>query len=119
MINIILYILILTTFFSCKNPHQKSTIQSLPFDKTKWAIGTNQEYPYRDAMLPDFIEHYEIHGITKDSIIGLLGIPNRTDSGYLYYRIAQQKIGFFPLHTKTLVIKLNNDSLVEWRKIHQ
>ena len=89
------------------------------FDKTKWSTRDEQDYPYRDNMLNDLMTNQRLHGLKRDSLINLLGAPDRLDSSYLFYRIAQERVGSFPIHTKTLVIKLTKDSTVEWRKIHQ
>ena len=40
-------------------------------------------------------------------------------TGYVRHRDQELFANFFPLHTKTLVIKLAEDSTVEWRKIHE
>lgn len=76
-----------------------------------------KDYPYRKQMLDDLISNQQLKGLKKDSVFHLLGQPDRTDSNYLFYRISQKRIGFFPLQTRTLVIKFTNDT-VEWRKIH-
>ena len=77
------------------------------------------DYPYRNEMLKDLVYNVALKGSKKEEVIDLLGQPDRSDSSYLFYAIAQERIGFFPLHTKTLVIKLTKDSTVEWRKIHE
>lgn len=77
------------------------------------------DYLYRNEMLKDLISNHSLKGLKKDELIDLLGPPDRIDSGYLFYMIAQKRLYFFPLHTKTLVIKLAKDSTVEWRKIHE
>jgi hypothetical protein len=100
---------------ACKTEKKE---QQEKFDKTKWSTMDEMDYLYRDAMLNDLMNSYELHGVRKDSVLNLLGSPDRTDSGYLFYKVAQQRLGFFILHTKTLVIKLSNDT-VEWRKIHE
>lgn len=92
-------------------PHQK-------FDATKWKIKEGDDYPFRENMLKDLVENVTLKGIKHDQLIQLLGRPDRVDSSYLFYRVFQKRIDFFPLSTKTLVIKLTKDSTVEWRKIH-
>ena len=103
-------------FLACKN---KQDISEEKFDKIKWAINQDMDYPFRDKMINDLITNYKLHGIKRDSLVNLLGSPDRSDSSYLFYRIAQQRLGLIPLHTKTLVIKLDIDSSVAWRKIHE
>lgn len=77
------------------------------------------DYPYRDKMLKDLITNHLLRGVKKEELVNMLGQPGRSDSDYLFYTIAQERLGFFPLHTKSLVIKLTKDSTVEWRKIHE
>ncbi|MGN6531995.1 MAG: hypothetical protein ACTHK0_09605 [Ginsengibacter sp.] len=78
------------------------------------------EYPYRNRMVKDLIANQSLKGLKKEDVISLLGEPTRTDSSYLFYMVDQTLFAnFFPLHTKTLVIKIGKDSTVEWRKIHQ
>ena len=70
-------------------------------------------------MLKDLMTNHELHGVKKDELVNLLGPPTRTDSSYLFYLIVQERFGFLTLHTKTLVIKLADDSTVTWLKIHE
>jgi hypothetical protein len=107
---------------ACKNISNEEPGNKLEkFDKVKWVTRNERQYPFRDGMLKDLMANYELHGIKKDSILNLLGPPDRTDSSYLFYTVAQQFLGNFtiPLHTKTLVIKFMKDSTLEWRKIHE
>ena len=114
----LLVLFLLCCFIACKHTSSKTKEK---FDKTKWAIKNDEEYPHRDNMLKDFIGSYKLNGLKKDTVINLLGLPDRTDNGFLYYNIS--KVTFanlpVPLHTKTLVIKLSKDSTIEWRKIHE
>ena len=105
---------------SCNNNGKKTktAISQERFDKTKWKTKEDNDYPFRDKMLHDLIANVKLKGLKQDEVIDLLGRPDRTDSSYLFYRVTQKRIGFFPLSTKTLVIKLTKDSIVEWRKIH-
>ena len=113
--NLLLFFLL--CFLACKNKQDNSAWK---FDKVKWAVKKNNQYPYRDKMLKDLIDNYELHGLKKEEVLNMLGQPNRTDNGYLFYTVDQEVFAnILPLHTKTLVIKLTRDSTVEWRKIHQ
>jgi hypothetical protein len=102
---------------------ESGTRTDIEFDKTKWRIKEvndfNQpDYPHRNEMLKDLINHQRLNGLKKNELLDLLGQPDQIDSGYLFYQVSQRRLYFFPLHTKTLVIKLDRDSTVEWRKIH-
>ena len=105
---------------SCNNNGKKTKtdISQERFDKTKWKVKEDDDYPYRDKMLNDLIANVKLKGLRQGEVIDLLGQPDRTDSSYLFYRVAQKRMGLLPLSTKTLVIKLTKDSTVEWRKIH-
>ena len=102
----------------CLSCHHAKQPEKETFDKTKWAIKVDADYPYRDKMLTNLMT-YELHGIKQDSILKLLGTPDNVDTDYIFYNIAQERMSGFTLHTKTLVIKFKKDSTLEWRKIHQ
>lgn len=120
------YILLLSLYcLACNNTREEKsdkadsgTKTEIKFDKTKWRTKDGRDYPYRNDMLEDLMNNQNLKGLKRDEVIVLLGQPDRIDSSYLFYMIAQKRIEFFPLHTKTLVIKLAKDSTVEWRKIH-
>ncbi|MFT3980569.1 MAG: hypothetical protein QM687_08880 [Ferruginibacter sp.] len=101
----------------CHSKKEKITAAQA-FDREKWAVIEESDYPHRESMYHDLMASDTLRMIPKDSIVYLLGQPNRTDSNYLFYTISQERMGFWPLHTKTMVIKLAGDS-VDWIKIHQ
>ncbi len=111
------FVLLLVIMFACKN---KAEIPEQQFDRSKWTIQEEMNYPYRVKMLKDLIDNHKLHGLKKVEVFNLLGQPDRTDNGHLFYKIDQQFFPntTFPIGTKTLVIKLTKDSTVEWRKIH-
>ena len=109
--------LFLICCFSCKNKTNENAPEK--FDKRKWTIEENNKYPYRDKMLNDLVYNIKLKGFKKDSVISLLGKPNRTDTNYLFYLVNQDLLGnVLPFNTKFLVIKFKNDT-VEWRKIKE
>jgi hypothetical protein len=89
------------------------------FDRAKWETKNDLDYAYRNKMLKDLVIHNKLKKLKKDQIIALLGPPDRIDNLYLFYEIAQERIGFFPLHTTTLVIKLSNDGTENLVMIHE
>ena len=104
---------------ACKNKNNE--IKEQKFDKSKWSIKKDDKYPYRDKMLKDFMSNYNLNGHGKDSLLNLLGAPDRIDNGHLFYAISQKHFPgtTFPIHTKTLVVKLTPANTVQWRKIHE
>lgn len=103
-------------------PHIDSTDSTKPsnvFDKAKWMVRKGKGYLYRDEMLHALIYDHHLREIKRDSLLLILGKPDRVDSNYLFYRTSAEQIGFFTLHARSLVIKLSPDSTVEWMKIHE
>ena len=89
------------------------------FDKNRWLVKEGQDYPYRNQMLEDLMSHPELRKFDKEQVLDLLGNPDRVDSLYLFYRIDQDRLGPWPLHTTTLVIKLSGDSTLNKVMIHK
>lgn len=118
----IFLLLLISSLTACKKTTEedKSNPQTeLSFNKEKWAIKEADDYPYRENMLNDLITNVTLKGITKAQVTALLGTPDRTDNDYLFYTVAQERVGFFTLHATTLVLKLDKNGTVAWRKIHQ
>jgi hypothetical protein len=110
----------------CNRAQEESTVVDMSatatevkFDKTKWGTKEGSDYPYRELMLQDIVYNDTIRELTKDELLELLGEPDRSNEGHLYYMISQKKLGFWPIKTKTLVIKLFEDNTIEWLKIHE
>jgi len=100
--------------------NKKSTNDSeMAFDKTKWARKEGKEYPFRDRMLNEVIYNDTVRLLNKEEIFNLLGKPDRVNDNHLYYMIDQKRIGPWPLHTKTMVIKFSDSNTIEWIKIHE
>jgi len=89
------------------------------FNQEKWNTKDGSDYPYRDKMLINLISDDSVRTLEKGEIIDLLGDPNRINENYLYYTIAQKRLGVWPLHKKTLVIKFSSDNTIDWMKIHE
>ncbi|THF51272.1 hypothetical protein E6C50_05735 [Flavobacterium supellecticarium] len=120
-----LFVLVLTCQ-ACQNTEktnsierQKETRKVMSFDKEKWAVKSDAAYAYRAMMLQDLIDSKRLKQLKKAAILELLGTPDRTDSLYLFYTILQKRALFFPLQTKSMVIKLKENDSVEWVKIHE
>ena len=93
--------------------------EEVQFDKSNWRSKEGLDYPYRAQMLNDLVYNDTVRSLNKDEILDLLGEPDRRNDGYLYYMIAQRRLGSWPLHTKSLVINLSDDSTIVWIKIHE
>ncbi len=122
----VLLLLILYACLACKDKNKehpenvkKEVEEVMKFDKEKWNVMDGSNYVYRDKMLEDLVYNVTLKGLKRDEILDLLGEPDRTDSSYLFYTIAEPRMFFITLHQKALVIKLAMDSTVEWRKIYK
>ncbi|TBX69937.1 hypothetical protein EZL74_05840 [Flavobacterium silvisoli] len=116
----ILILLIAFTFLSCKTNNSETDGKAkMTFEKAKWIEIKGGDYPYRDEMLSDLMESGILKTLHKQEVLELLGEPNRTDENFLFYTVSQQRLAFWPLHTKTLVIKFSGENTVEWVKIHE
>ncbi|MEO6132366.1 MAG: hypothetical protein ABIQ02_10995 [Saprospiraceae bacterium] len=89
------------------------------FDLAKWKTKDKNDYPYREEMYKEVLYSDSFRRLKKEAVLDMLGMPDKVDSLYLFYLVAQKRIGFFPLNSKTLVIKLSDDGSVEWVKIHE
>jgi hypothetical protein len=91
------------------------------FDKAKWKTKDGKDYPYRERMLNDVVYNDTIRTLNKDEILDLLGEPSyyRTNENFLYYMITQKRLVLWPLHTRTMVIKISADNTIDWIKIHE
>lgn len=122
----IVFSVLLLSLLSCKSGKeskpdmQKSNKEEIAtFDKTKWSIKKSEDYLYREKMLNDVVYNDTIRNLAKEELFDLLGEPDRQNEGHLYYTIAQTRLGFWPLRTKTMVIKLSKQDSIDWIKIHQ
>ena len=91
----------------------------LVFDKTKWQTKEGRNYPFRDKMVNDVVYNDTIRSLQQSQIIDLFGEPDRSNDNYIYYLIKQERLLFWPLHSKFMVVKFKDDSTVDWIRIHQ
>lgn len=101
--------------FSCRR--EASDVQ-IKFDKTKWETRGETGYQHRESMLSDLMDDDELKGLTREQLLDKLGEPTRAQDDYVYYRILEAKLGIATLHTKTLVLHLEN-GLVDKVMIHE
>lgn len=89
------------------------------FDQAKWQMKDGQSYIHRNGMLKDLVASKKLKKLKKEEVTDLLGQPDRIDGAYLFYRITQQSIGLFPLHTTTLVVKISDNGKENPVLIHE
>ncbi len=105
-------LVIFTIYSKVKSVQEEnaSTVQ-IPFEKKKWRmIEDGYQYPYRNEMLDDLRNNYNLKKLKREEIIDLLGPPTQADSTYLFYTVSQRRLAVLPIYTKSLVIRMNADS---------
>lgn len=91
----------------------------IKFDKTKWALKDDIEYPYRDAMLKDLTTNYKLSGLKYSELISLLGPPQISDSTSLSYQVILHYNVIDPDYSKDLEFVFNKDSIIKSFKIFE
>ena len=115
--------MMLFTVLSCKDNDNeqaadKNTAANVRFDNLKWQTREGELYPFREKMLQDLMDNGKLKGLSKPQLLEKLGPPDRENENYLYYLVSQQKVGILALNTKTLVIRLSPENVVEAVLIH-
>ena len=107
-----LFVVALVFCLGCDN-NDKSKEPDISFDRRKWDITDGNNYVYRKQMVNDLLNNHHWAGISKDSVISLLGQPNEIEENiFMLYHFEQTRLGGFPLAMQELVIELNSDSTV-------
>lgn len=101
------------------DPVAHDVVVDSTFNKEKWSVKEGSDYPYRAQMFKDIVYNDTVRALDKDEILGLLGEPDRTNDGHLYYTIAEKRLGSWTLNTKAIVIKIAADNSIEWIKIYE
>ena len=70
-------------------------------------------------MVDEVLYSDSLRTLSENEIINHLGKPSYIREDFYYYRIKETRLGAWILHTKTIVIKLSEDSSVEWIKLHE
>ena len=99
------------------------------FEKDKWKIGNNYEYPYREMMVDDLLNNYDLENKNLAEVLKLLGNSddfcdnNQYELGYRIKRIDNTNSERHPVIIKSLVFKLDQskpyiDSLTPISKVY-
>lgn len=113
-------IILLVYFLASCNTNKK-------FDKVKWQEqGDLKIYTHGKSMLNDLTKNHKLTGLSYRQLINLMGEPENysdKEKNIVYYEIeTDYGNDIDPVYTKTLQIKLTNDSTVEsfeikeWKK---
>ncbi len=84
----IIWVLLLA--FSACNSGDETNTSSLPpmaFDKALWSVKDKEgkQYVHRSRMINDLLTNYKWAGVTKDSVIMMLGQPSDIAENSLFY----------------------------------
>jgi hypothetical protein len=89
------------------------------FTTKDWNDGDGLEFPKRDAMLDDLLANHKLKGLTFKQAVGLLKYPQRTGlvKKEFEYEITRKMDGIDTVYAKSLVLYLNQDSIVTDYKV--
>ena len=76
-------------------------------------------YACRDQMVDAVLYSDTLRSLKRAELLLRLGKPDREQEGHLYYTVAENRLGFWTLNQKSIVIKLKADDSVEWIKLHE
>ncbi len=101
---ILSFIVILLITVSCSEQKE--------FNSTEWKNWVESEATLntRWLMHKDLLKKYELKGVSKDSILDLLGKPNSEINNEYHYQLGSTGRG---INTGTMIIKFENDSVVD------
>jgi len=91
----------------------------IPFDREQWKTKAGASYAYREQMVYAVLYSDTLRSLRREELLLRLGKPDREQEGHLYYTVAENRLGFWTLTQKSIVIKLKADETVEWIKLHK
>ena len=124
MRQVIWIILLMVILPSCKESEKAQEIKleeqsGVVFNYENWNHKEGKDYPHRPQLLNSVLYNDSLRTLSKQGITNHLGDPDREQEGHLYYLISQTRLGLWPLHTRTIVVKLDDNDYVEWIKLHE
>jgi hypothetical protein len=93
----------------------------IAFDVEMWQAKDGDDYLYRTKLVDAVLYYDSIRTLTTNGILNYLGNPDykRETTDHWYYRISEQHLGKWTLHTQTIVIKFHDGNTVEWIKLRE
>lgn len=103
---LLFYAIISIAFYACHITDEK-------FTTPKWLNGDGLQFPLRDDVLNDLVQHYKLKGMTYKQVQHLLGNPDGRDSVSFRYQIIEtyNNMGNHN-HVKNLVLYMGKDSII-------
>lgn len=98
---------------ACGGNKDEARQPDIPFDKQKWAAKTAEgKFPYRKQMINDVMNNYKWTGITKDSLIRMLGQPDEREGSDLMYTYDKQPmLGGIGTAIESIVFEMAGDTV--------
>jgi len=93
----------------------------IKFDKNAWST-KNDIFPCecRERMMEDLTKNHKLVGLKNNELMKILGTPDlKQDLNIQYNLVIDYGSDIDPIHTKTLLFKLNSDSTVKDYKISE
>ena len=108
------WLVLILLFFSACNNNDNSPKPDIKFERTQWDVKNDNNYSYRGQMVNDLLNNYTWPGISKDSVVKLLGDPDVIEENiFMLYHYKQKHFGSMIISTQSVVIQLENDSTVK------
>lgn len=91
----------------------------ISFDKTKWMEKVKGNYPHRKQMVKDLLTNYKWAGVSRDSVILMLGKEDVIEEGNLtYYYDSRPFLGGLGTSIEAVVFELAPDSSVKVARLN-
>jgi hypothetical protein len=111
---------------ACKPDAPQKKVEALPemaidstFDPALWQQKEEDKFPYRERMYRQLLYSDTLRQRTKAEIVRLLGEPDRTGEGHIYYQVKGTQVGPVLFFSKFLVFKFTEADSVEWIKVYE
>ena len=120
----LLPILLIGAFCKPDSPENQDTgspgiVVDSTFDPVQWQVREGDNYPYREHMYRQVLYSDTLRQRTKAEILRLLGEPDRTGEGHIYYQVKGKQVGSVLFFSKFLVFKFTEADSVEWIKMYE
>jgi hypothetical protein len=105
--------------FACGSKEKSAAQPDIKFDKATWHAEHDGSYTHRKQMVNDLLNNYKWPGVTKDSVIQMLGQPDDTEEGNLtYYYEKTPFFGGLGTAVESVVFELAPDSTVKLARLN-
>ena len=88
----------------------KASLPPMPFNKSMWHVKDSKDgsYVHRSKMINDLLHNYQWKGVTKDSVIQMLGQPSEFVENSLFYNYKSRQM-LLGTANESIVFQLSPD----------